>query len=233
MADTPAPLQRQGQQSPARPPDHLSATDEDHASDELVLERSSPPKAPFDVFTPKGFRPFYPPEPEPIQSDELNPYDNPLNPRGQPSLSLPQQATPLTSEQGVMSIDDMADPERRANIAATQDGLAPDDPSNPRGTPDYITDGITDPDAPLRLQQVNPSTAPVSTSPLTLEILGQGFNAQSAVTIDGAPAASVSYVNQNRLAATFTPDTAGIKQVAVDGSNTLPFEVTTEGTDVP
>jgi hypothetical protein len=133
------PLHRQDRltPSPSRPPEHLSATDEDDPRREIDNARSSGPKAPFDVFTPKGFRPFYPPQPEPVQSSELLP-DNPFNPKGGPSLSLPQQATPLTSDQGVMSLEDMADDQRRRDIAATQDGLAPDDPSNPRGTPDYI-----------------------------------------------------------------------------------------------
>ena len=122
-----------------RPPDHLSATDEDRPNLALQHERSSGPKAPFDVLTPKGWRPFYPEGPEPITSTELLP-DNPFNPKGGPSLSLPQQATPLTSDQGVMTIEDMADDQRRLDIAATQDGLAPDDPANPRGTPDYIVE---------------------------------------------------------------------------------------------
>ena len=125
-----------------RPPEHLSATDEDQPNLALQAERSSGAKAPFDVFTPKGFRPFYPPEPDPAatQSSETNPHDNPFNPKGGPSLSLPQQATPLTSHQGVLSIDEMADPDEYLEIAATQDGLAPDDPRNPRGTPDYIVE---------------------------------------------------------------------------------------------
>jgi hypothetical protein len=151
MATTqPNPLHRQDRHnppSPNRPPDHLSATDEDAPSRAIDTPRSSQPKAPFDVFTPKGFRPFYPPGPEPVQSSELLP-DNPFNPRGQPSLSLPQQATPLTSEQGAMSIEDMADDTRRREIAATQDGLAPDDPSNPRGTPDYIVEDHLDTNRP-------------------------------------------------------------------------------------
>jgi hypothetical protein len=140
MADTqPNPLHRPDRQTPSpnRPPEHLSATDEDDPRREIDNERSAPRKAPFDVFTPKGFRPFYPDGPEPVTSTELVP-DNPFNPRGGPSLSLPQQATPLTSDQGVMTIEDMADDQRRLDIAATQDGLAPDDPTNPRGTPDYI-----------------------------------------------------------------------------------------------
>jgi hypothetical protein len=142
MADPqPNALQRPDQRSQHRPADHLSATDEDQPNN-LALEqaRSSPPKAPFDVFTPKGFRPFYPPGPEPIVSSELVP-DNPFNPRGGPSQSLPQQATPLTSLQDVMTVEEMADDALARDIAATQDGLAPDDPRNPRGTPDYIVEG--------------------------------------------------------------------------------------------
>ena len=135
-------LHRQHATGPSlnRPPEHLSATDEDRPNLALQNERANPPPdTPFAVFTPKGWQPFYPEGPEPITSSELVP-DNPFNPRGGPSLSLPQQATPLTSDQGVLTIEDMADPERLRNIAATQDGLAPDDPTNPRGTPDYIVD---------------------------------------------------------------------------------------------
>ena len=146
-------LQRQPQDGPAssRPPEHLSATDEDKPNLALEHERSSGPKAPFDVFTPKGFRPFFPEGPEPIQSSEIVP-DNPFNPRGQPSLSLPQQATPLTSRQDVLSIDEMADYPTYLDIAATQDGLAPDDPRNPRGTPDYIVEGPSPMSSPEDLQ---------------------------------------------------------------------------------
>lgn len=135
----PATLQRHPQSD--RPPDHLSATDEERPTDALKEARSSPPKAPFDVFTPKGFRPFYPEEPEPnVSSTETPPADNPFNPRGGPSLSLPQQATPLTSDQGVLSVEEMADPALYNEIVTAQDGLAPDDPRNPRGTPDYIVE---------------------------------------------------------------------------------------------
>src|SRR4051812_42694208 len=111
MVDQPHPqnLQRQDpRQQSDRPPDHLSATDEERPTDALKEARSSPPKAPFDVFTPRGFRPFSPPSPEPVSelSDEYPQADNPFNPKGQSSLSLPQQATPLTSEQGALSIED-------------------------------------------------------------------------------------------------------------------------------
>lgn len=226
------PLHRQDRHTEAgqRPPDHLSATDEDAPSRLIDRERSSPPKAPFDVFTPKGFRPFFPEGPTPIESSELLP-DNPFNPRGGPSLSLPQQATPLTSEQGVMSIEDMADPERRANIAATQDGLAPDDPSNPRDTPDYIVEGLTDPDADTMIHQISPTTTPVSVTPVTVELLGQGFAPDAQAMIDGVAATSTTITNPNRLHAQFIPDTAGVKQITVGDSAPIPFEVTTEGTD--
>ena len=142
MAD-PAPHHRtDGRTQSTRPPEHLSATDEDRPNLALQQERSSGPKAPFDVFTPKGWKPYFPeaPDPQATQSSETVP-DNPFNPRGQPSLSLPQQATPLTSQQDILSIDEMADAQVYLDIAATQDGLAPDDPRNPRGTPDYIVEG--------------------------------------------------------------------------------------------
>jgi hypothetical protein len=143
------PLHRQDRNTPSsqRDPSHLSASDEDDPRRLIDNERSSQPKAPFDVFTPKGFKPYYPPAPEPVQSSELLP-DNPFNPRGGPSQSLPQQATPLTSQQGAMSVEDMADDTRRREIAATQDGLAPDDPMNPRGTPDYIVEEHLDTNRP-------------------------------------------------------------------------------------
>lgn len=219
--------------TPGRPPDHLSATDEERPTDALKQARSSPPKAPFEVFTPKGFRPFYPPQPEPIDtlSDEYPKEDNPLNPRGGPSLSLPQQATPLTSQQGVLSVEDMADESRRREIAATQDGLAPDDPMNPRGTPDYIVEGLTDPDAATTIHQVTPTTTPVSNTPITLELLGQGFPPDADVMIDGTAATSTTFTNPNRAHAEFIPDTAGVKQITVGDSAPIPFEVTTEGVD--
>jgi hypothetical protein len=143
----PQTLQQPGQEA-GRPPDHLSATDEDHRNANLDHARSSGPKAPFDVLTPKGFRPFYPQQPEPAVSSERIDADNPFNPKGGPSQSLPQQATPLTSLQGVLSLDDMADNQRTLDIAATQDGLAPDEPRNPRGTPDYIVEGPPPPPPP-------------------------------------------------------------------------------------
>lgn len=98
---------------------------------------------PFEVDTPLGARPFVPPGPEPAprpkdeEGQDLP--DNPLNPRGKPSLSLPQQATPLTSDQGVLSEADLHDP-KKIDELMVQDGLAPDSPLNPRGTPDYIVD---------------------------------------------------------------------------------------------
>ena len=127
-----------------RPDEHLSATDEDRPTLALRNERANPPAdMPFAVFTPKGFQPFYPDGPQPPASSEAPKIenDNPFNPKGGPSLSLPQQATPLTSRQDVLSNDEMADLPTYMDIAATQDGLAPDDPRNPRGTPDYIVEG--------------------------------------------------------------------------------------------
>jgi len=155
-------LHRQSPTGPStnRPPEHLSATDEDKPNLALQAERSSGPKAPFDVFTPKGWRPYFPDGPEPPESSELNPADNPFNPHGQPSQSLPQQATPLTSDQGTLSIDDMADPVRTQNIAMTQDGLAPDDPRNPRGTPDYIVEDYEGPSAGHQPLPHPPDTPP-------------------------------------------------------------------------
>jgi hypothetical protein len=219
MAD--APLQRAPDNR--RDPSHLSATDEDRPNLALQHERSSGPKAPFDVFTPKGWKPFYPEGPEPIQSSEYLP-DNPFNPHGQPSLSLPQQATPLTSEQGTLSIDDMADQERMNTIAMTQDGLAPDNPQNPRGTPDYIVEGLTDPDAEPGMHSIQPTNGTVGT-PVTLTVLGQGFTDQSAISVDGTPLAATNFVNGNRLTGDYTPDVAGTKQVSVDGLPAQPFEV--------
>lgn len=121
----------------------LSASEEDHG-----LWRTTPPpppaaEVPFAVATTQGYRPFFPPpDSQPPASPEAHRLenDNPFNPKGGPSLSLPQQATPLTSDQGVMSPEDMIDPVRSREIAAVQDGLAPDNPENPRGTPDYIVE---------------------------------------------------------------------------------------------
>jgi hypothetical protein len=151
-APAPSPtvnLQQPGAEA-SRPRDHLSASDEDHRNANLDYARSSGPKAPLEVLTPKGFRPFYPPEPDPnaCRSSERIEADDVLNPRGGPSQSLPQQATPLESQQGVMSSEDMADPQRRLNIAATQDGIALDNPANPRGTPDYLVEGWNSPHGP-------------------------------------------------------------------------------------
>lgn len=232
MADprpSPHPENLQRQPHTGRPPDHLSATDEDRPNEALQHERSSPPKAPFDVFTPKGWRPYYPPEPEPVTSSELLP-DNPFNPHGQPSLSLPQQATPLTSEQGALSIDDMADEKRMFDIAMTQDGLAPDNPQNPRGTPDYIVEGVTDPDAETQIHTVSPSSTNLSPTPITLTVTGMGFDPSSKVTVDGVEQATTAQ-SGNRLTAQYTPDTAGQKQVAVDGCQPKTLTVTEEGID--
>jgi hypothetical protein len=129
----------------SRPEDHLSATDEDRPTHALRAARESPPPdMPFAVLTPKGHQPFYPPpDSQPPASSEAHTLenDNPFNPKGGPSLSLPQQATPLTSRQDVLTPEEMADLPLYMDIAATQDGLAPDDPRNPRGTPDYIVEG--------------------------------------------------------------------------------------------
>jgi len=107
-----------------------------------------PGKAPFEVDTPLGPRPFIPPGPEPAprpKNDEGNDLpDNPQNPRGKSSLSLPEQATPLTSDQGVLAEADLHDP-AKINEVMVQDGLAPDNPLNPRGTPDYFVSDIVDP----------------------------------------------------------------------------------------
>ena len=129
--------------NPAPDPDRpISATDEDHS---LWRSRESPPEGmPFAVWTPKGHQPFYPEGPgQPPDSPEAHrpDADNPLNPKGGPSLSLPQQATPLTSRQDVLTAEELSDTAVYMDIAATQEGLAPDDPRNPRGTPDYIVEG--------------------------------------------------------------------------------------------
>ena len=47
----------------------------------------------------------------------------------------------MTSRQDVLTAEEMSDLPTYLDIAATQDGLAPDDPRNPRGTPDYIVEG--------------------------------------------------------------------------------------------
>src|SRR3954453_431968 len=109
-----------------------------------------PGKALFEVDTPLGPRPYIPPGPEPAprpKDDEGNDLpDNPLNPRGKPSLSLPQQATPLTSDQGVLEQAKLYDrsPET-VNEIMVSDGLAPADPENPRGPPDYTVEPHGDP----------------------------------------------------------------------------------------
>ena len=115
-------------------------------SDEARQSHPVPGKAQFEVDTPQGRRPYVPEGPEEIPNppDTLDPTkeakDNPDNPRGRPSLSFPQQATPLTSQQGVLDPADLDDPEKRNEITL-QDGLAPDNPMNPHGTPDYIIEG--------------------------------------------------------------------------------------------
>jgi hypothetical protein len=103
----------------------------------------APGKSQFMVDTPEGMKPFVPPPGTVTQhrpaADDGSPLpDNPDNPRGKPSLSLPQQATPLTSQQGVANPEDLADPDKAHEIMGLQDGQAPDDPMNPHGTPDYI-----------------------------------------------------------------------------------------------
>ena len=107
-------------------------------------------KALFEVETPQGRRPYVADEPTEIPNppDTLNPdqeaKDNPDNPRGRPSLSLPQQTTPLQSQQGVFAREDLEDP-AKTNEIMLQDGLAPDNPLNPHGTPDYIVEGTPPP----------------------------------------------------------------------------------------
>ena len=114
----------------------------------MTAPHPAPGKALFEVDTPEGRRPFIPPSPEPVprpKDDEGNDLpDNPQNPRGKPSLSLPQQATPLTSQQGVLTQQDLHDP-AKINEIMVQDGLAPDNPENPRGTPDFIVEPTLDP----------------------------------------------------------------------------------------
>ena len=114
-----------------------------HAKDETRSDRHPVEgKALFEVDTPDGRRPYIPASPEPAprpldnEGNELP--DNPANPRGKPSLSLPQQATPLTSQQGVAAVEDITDPVKAHATMTVQDGQAPDDPFNPKGTPDYI-----------------------------------------------------------------------------------------------
>src|SRR3954453_19779825 len=102
-----------------------------------------PGKALFEVETPLGSRPYIPPGPEPAprpKDDEGNDLpDNPQNPRGKPSLSLPQQATPLTSAQGVLEQAKLYDRSPEVvNEIMVSDGLAPDDPENPRVSAAYI-----------------------------------------------------------------------------------------------
>ena len=93
------------------------------------------------VDTPQGFQPYVPTAPastdRPLDTEGNPAKDNPDNPRGKPSLSLPQQATPLTSQQGVANPEDLADPVK-AHARVAQDGQAEDDPMNPSGTPDYM-----------------------------------------------------------------------------------------------
>jgi hypothetical protein len=123
-----------------------SASDIDHRRTADIPPTPPIDEVPFAVLGPPahGFVPFYPPpDSAPPASPEAHvpENDNPLNPKGGPSLSLPQQATPLTSRQDVLTPEEMIDPDVYLDLAATQDGLAPDDPRNPRGTPDYIVEG--------------------------------------------------------------------------------------------
>jgi hypothetical protein len=131
---------------------HLSATDEDQSrltipGRDLVRRREE--LEPNMVLTSKGPLPFFPEGPTQPESDEYPEADNPFNPKGQPSQHYPQQATPLLSKQDVLSIEEMTDPQIYMDIAATQDGLAPDEPRNPRGTPDYIVEGPSPRSNPL------------------------------------------------------------------------------------
>lgn len=128
----------------------LSATDLDHP-ETLPAEIRDEMAAPLDggdipgerVWTTDGWRPFIAETPEPITSPEATP-SNPWNPKGQPSLSLPQQTTPLTSEQGVISNEDLADRERLEALMV-EDGAVPDNPYNPKGTPDFFVEPHMDP----------------------------------------------------------------------------------------
>lgn len=128
----------------------LSAADIDHPAtlprniqDEMAAPLDGGDIAGPRVWTTDGWQPYVAEEVNPPTSPEETPL-NPWNPKGQPSLSLPQQTTPLTSEQGVISNEDLADRER-LDALMVEDGLTPDNPYNPKGTPDYITSPHTDP----------------------------------------------------------------------------------------
>ena len=161
----------QPQTTDQAPPDHWSASDEDASSLTTLgqaFERARANLPAGHVLTTRGPRPYFPDGPEPIQSDELTP-DNPFNPRGGPSLSLPQQATPLTSLQDVLTLDEMdtSTPEKAKEyegLMTLQDGLAPDDPRNPRGTPDYIVEEPSPQSNPLD-EQHDGRTSHADTNP--------------------------------------------------------------------
>jgi hypothetical protein len=133
--------------TPDRKP--LSATDLDRPSKELIEQENS--LGPMEVLTPLGPRPFFPAEPELPQSDEYPQADNPFNPKGQPSMHLPQQATPLRTRP-----DGNADPSVNPTYTDPKDPVAidphatyvpypgfTDNVNNPRGTPDYLIVGAT------------------------------------------------------------------------------------------
>lgn len=126
----------------------LSAADLDHPATlprELQDEMAGPlPDGPGPhVFTTRGWLPYVAEEPAPIDSPE-NTGSNPLNPKGFPSLSLPQQTTPLTSQQGVISNEDLAD-QPRLDALMAEDGPIPDNPYNPKGTPDAFLEPHMEP----------------------------------------------------------------------------------------
>jgi len=207
-------------------PQVQSASDIDHRRTADIPP--TPPDVPFPVLTPHGWEPYFPPPdsaPPPSPEAHVPENDNPLNPKGGPSLSYPQQATPLTSQQGVLAPEDLLDENAYRELVTVQNGLAPDDPRNPKGTPDYIVEGLTDPDADTIIHQLNPATTPVSLTPITLEVLGQGFAPDAEILLDGV-ALPTTFVTPNRLTAALTPDIAGVKQITVGDATAVPFEVT-------
>jgi hypothetical protein len=120
----------------------LSASDLDNPRTDPDLQRElfeeRPPGAGVSqVFTSDGYKPYIADGPAEIQSDETPLADNPLNPKGQPSLSYPQQTTPLTSAQGVISGEDLANRETMEALLVG-DGAIPDNPLNPKGSPDFL-----------------------------------------------------------------------------------------------
>jgi hypothetical protein len=151
----------------------LSATDEDH--DPRRRDLAPPKDVPFPVLTPVGFRPFFPAKPELVESPEFHDDDpqpdNPLNPKGQPSMHLPQQATPLLSRSdgnmdpslAPLTYSDPNDPVRIDPHATyvPYPGFT-DNVQNPRGTPDYLITGAT-PD----YDGAGPGTPSTATKPLT------------------------------------------------------------------